>query len=42
MRKDTEEFLKSAEEDLSAAEELFRTKKYRIVVFTVNKPQKSI
>ena len=33
MRKDTEEFLKSAEEDLSAAEELFRTKKYRIVVF---------
>ncbi len=33
MRKDVEEFLKSAEEDLSAAKELLETKKYRITVF---------
>jgi len=33
MRKDAEEFLKAAEDDLYAAEELLKTGRYRIVAF---------
>ena len=33
MRKDAEEFLKAAEDDLLASEELFRNGRYRIVAF---------